>query len=253
MKCPLKLMTCFLATIQLAHVSPSDGTMVQLSSDSDFHFELVRDLSAAGYGSGEISEILIAATQITPGNFTTYHEAFITLANRVLASAEGIGSRKFPVSASDTLLRAATYLRSADFFLHGNQSDPRIISLWDQQIAAFDKAISLFPVPGKRVTIHAKNFTIPAVHFRASASAKKRPTVIIGGGCDSGQEELYAQMGQAALQRGWNVITYEGPGQASPRRYQGLGFILEWEQVVAPILDYLHKLPEVDNSAIALV
>lgn len=53
-------------------------------------------------------------------------------------------------------------------------------------------------------------------------------------------------MGIGSLERGWNVITYEGPGQASVRRYQNLGFIVEWEEVVTPVV-------EVDPSAIALV
>ncbi|PVH84080.1 hypothetical protein DL98DRAFT_399245, partial [Cadophora sp. DSE1049] len=49
------------------------------------------------------------------------------------------------------------------------------------------------------------------------------------------------------------LITYEGPGQASPRRYQGLGFIREWEKVVTPIVDYLYTRHEVDTSAISLL
>jgi pimeloyl-ACP methyl ester carboxylesterase len=60
-------------------------------------------------------------------------------------------------------------------------------------------------------------------------------------------------MGKGALERGWNVISYEGPGQASVRRYQNLGFIVEWEKVVTPVVDYLNALEEVDPSAIALI
>ena len=60
-------------------------------------------------------------------------------------------------------------------------------------------------------------------------------------------------MGKAALERDWNVLTYEGPGQASLCRYQHLGFIVEWENVVSPLVDYLHTFECVDTSAIALV
>ncbi|KAK7895143.1 hypothetical protein LTR67_005883 [Exophiala xenobiotica] len=233
--------------------STSNATMVQLSSDPDFHFELLRDLSAASYGGGDIAEVLVAAQNIEPGNFESYYAAFNTLANQVHTAAKAIDILKNPSAASDAFFRASTYFRSADFFLHGNASDPRIDSLWAEQIDAFDSAIALLPVPGQRVTIKAQTFDIPALWFKASASTEPRPTVIIGGGYDGGQEELYHQMGVAALARGWNVITYEGPGQASPRRYQDLGFILEWEKVVTPVVDYLHTLPEVDTSAIALV
>jgi dienelactone hydrolase len=227
--------------------------MVQLSPDSDFHFEIIRDLSAAVFGGGDISEVLTAAYQIVPGDFESYSSAFNTLANIVYSAAQKIDARKLPTSARDTFFRASTYFRSADFFLHGNWSDPRIISLWVQQIDAFDLAMALLPVTGKRVTIKADGFKIDAIYFKAVASSKPRPTIIIGGGYDGGQEETYHQMAFSALERGWNAVIYEGPGQASPRRYQNIGFILEWEKVVTPIVDYLHTLDDVDTSAIALV
>jgi pimeloyl-ACP methyl ester carboxylesterase len=227
--------------------------MVQLSPDPDFHFEILRDLSAASYSGGDIAEVLTAANRIVPGNFGSYSNAFNILANQVYATANAIDILKNPSAASDAFFRASTYFRSADFFLHGNASDPRIYSFWAQQIDAFDSAIALLPVPGKRVTIGAENFSIPTIYFKAAGPTTPRPTVIIGGGYDGGQEETYHQMGIAALARGWNVILYEGPGQASPRRYQNLGFILEYEKVVTPIVDHLFTLPEVDTSAIALV
>ena len=228
--------------------------MVQLSADTDFHFEILRDLAAASYGSGDIGEVLTAAYEIVPGNFESFYSSFNTLANRVYNAAQNIDARMFPVSARDTFFRASTYFRSADFYLHGNQSDPRIDSLWAQQTTAFDSAIALIPIPGKRVNITTSSgFYVPAIWYKAAGPNKCRPTVIVGGGYDGGQEELYAQMGVNALERGWNVLTYEGPGQASVVRDQHLGFIVEWEKVVTPVVDYLHTLPEVDTAAIALV
>lgn len=102
-------------------------------------------------------------------------------------------------------------------------SDPRIDLLWAKQTAAFDSALALLPIPGKRVTIKGAGFDIPAIWYMASNSKERRPTIIVGGGYDGGQEEVYHQMGIGALSRGWNFLTYEGPGQASPRRYQNLG------------------------------
>jgi dienelactone hydrolase len=176
------------------------------------------------------------------------------MANRVNASAVQINSTQFPVSARNAYFRAATYYRSADFYLHGNKSDPRIDSLWVQQAAAFDEGLKLLPIPGRRITIQAEGFTIPTIYYPSSQEpTPRRPTIIIGGGYDGGMEELYHQSAVAALERGYNVITYEGPGQATVVREQNLGFILEWEKVVTPIVDYLLNLPEVDASAIALV
>lgn len=64
---------------------------------------------------------------------------------------------------------------------------------------------------------------------------------------------MYHMVGRAALDRGYNVITYDGPGQAGPRRAQNLGFIKEWEKVVTPVVDYLFTREDVDTNAICLV
>jgi dienelactone hydrolase len=228
--------------------------MVQLSPDSDMHFEILRDISAGVYGGGDVGEILTAANQIQPGNFESYYCAFNTLANSVHTMALNIDSKKHPVSARDAFFRASTYYQSADFFLHGDPSDPRIDSLWALRMATFDSAQALLPIPGKRINITtASGFYVPAIYYKAPGPVEVQgPTIIIGGGYDGGQEELYHQVAKAALERGWNAITYEGPGQASVVRYQNLGFIIEWEKVVTPVVDYLFTLPEVDTSRIAL-
>lgn len=229
-------------------------TQVQLSPDSDFHFEILRDLAVSSYGGADVGEVLVAANQIEPGNFESYYSAFNKLANSVLRVAKNINSTKHPVSARDAFFRASTYFQSAGFFLIGNQSDPRINSLWAQRMSTFDSALALLPIPGKRVNITTPSgFYVPAIYYKAAGPVEvQRPTIIIGGGYDGGQEELYHQVAKAALERGWNAITYEGPGQAEPLRYQHLGFIIEWEKVVTPVVDYLHTLPEVDTSRVAL-
>ncbi len=56
-----------------------------------------------------------------------------------------------------------------------------------------------------------------------------------------------------ALERGSNVITYEGPGQPTVRRNQGLGFIYNWETVVTPVVDYLYGRDDVDFDKLALL
>ena len=105
--------------------------------------------------------------------------------------------------------------------------------------------------------MHAKNkeFEIPAILYRPEGGnhGKKRPTLIVGNGYDGSQEEMLHVNVYAALERGWNVITYEGPGQPTVRREpQSLGFITEWEKVVSPVIDYLEKVPEVDMRQLAI-
>ncbi|KAI1336717.1 alpha/beta-hydrolase [Xylariaceae sp. FL0016] len=232
--------------------SSSDADMLQLSSDPDFHFEILRDLSMAPYQGADIGEVLVAANQITAGDMDSWYTAFSSLAARVHNQAEGIDSTTYPVSARNAYFREATYYRSSDFFLHGNWSDPRIYTLWDQQTTAFNSAIALLPTPGERVTLQADGFQVPVI-FYGSGLDGPRPTLLICTGFDGSQEELYHQLGEPAIQRGWNVITFEGPGQPTVRRDQDLGFIPEWEKVVTPVVDYALTRGEVDGAKIGLM
>jgi hypothetical protein len=43
--------------------------------------------------------------------------------------------------------------------------------------------------------------------------------------------------GREVLARGYNFVSYEGPGQATVRRQQNIGFIPEWWEAVSPVID----------------
>ncbi|KAF4960155.1 hypothetical protein FGADI_1174 [Fusarium gaditjirri] len=255
----------FLKAIQwpLANALPSEvdlrrshdsenATMLQIIPDVDFNFNVMTTLATAPYQGADIGEILVAASRIKTGDFESYYQAYYDLATRVNNQAKAIDGKKHPISARNAFFRASTYYRSADAFLHGNWSDPRIMSLWKQQANAFDKAMQLLPIPGKRVELQADNFTVPAIFFKTDKPGR-RPTVILGTGYDGSMEDLYHTMGEALLQRGMNAIVYEGPGQPTVRRYQDLGFIPEWERVVTPIVNYVLSRDDVDGSKLALM
>ncbi|EHK26159.1 uncharacterized protein TRIVIDRAFT_176493 [Trichoderma virens Gv29-8] len=235
----------------MAEEGKQGSTMLQLSTDQSFHFEILRAVSIAPYQGADIGEVLTAAAKIKPGDFESYFAAFHDLAVRAHNQAEKIDVAKYPVSARTAFFREATYLRSAEFFLHGNWEDPRINSIWEQHRVAFDKAIALLPVPGQRVTLKAEGFDVPAI-FYGCGRPGRHPTIIMCSGYDGSQEELYHVAVEAALVRGINVITYEGPGQPTVRREQNLGFTHEWERVVSPVVDYALTRDDVNHDAIGL-
>ncbi|KAK1497851.1 hypothetical protein CABS01_10829 [Colletotrichum abscissum] len=93
------------------------------------------------------------------------------------------------------------------------------------------------------------SFDIPVIFFPVCRSAdKKLPTIVLGNGYDGSIEEMHHQYGAGILERGWNVLCYDGPGQICARRYQGIGFTHEWETVVSPVLDFLETAPIVNMN-----
>ncbi|KAG8414535.1 hypothetical protein J3459_014637 [Metarhizium acridum] len=92
----------------------------------------------APYDGADIDECLGAANSIVPGDFESFAASFLSIANTVYKRALSIAKSKFPVSARTAFFSAATYFRSADFYLHGNPADPRIMDYWAKQTEAFE-------------------------------------------------------------------------------------------------------------------
>lgn len=85
--------------------------MHQLSADPTFHFELLRLLGHTAYNGADVSECLVAAGEIVPGDFESWYAAWNRRAERILSQ---VGSLKDPISIRDSYFRASTYSRAAD-------------------------------------------------------------------------------------------------------------------------------------------
>jgi Esterase FrsA-like len=234
-------------------IAPEAEGILPLSADPTFHYELLRILGTARDQGADVAEVLRVARRIVPGDFESWHDELLALALRVRDQAVSAAAANRRSTARGAFLRAASYFRAADFFLHGDPADPRIMDLWSLATSCFDEGISRLRKPGERLSLQADGFMVPAVLYRAGDGRKPRPTLLMCNGYDGSQEELLHVSGFAALERGFNVVTFEGPGQPSVMRQQGLGFITDWERVVAPVIDWCEQSVDVDENAIGLL
>lgn len=132
----------------------------------------------------------------------------------------------------------------SDFFLHGNVADPRLRENYDLWGKYYDLANARLDIPGEHALLDTPSgFKVPLIVYRAAGASadRPRPTLLVGGGFDSNYEECMHCFGFPALERGYNVILYEGPGQPTLLHTQKVGFIHDWERVVTPIMDYLFE------------
>jgi dienelactone hydrolase len=223
-----------------------------LSDDRTFDFNLMRWHGLAPYRGSDVAELHDVAGRITPGDFESWHREFIGLAQQV--EWEGWQRlRSSPATLRDRSFRAASYYRAADFFLHGTPDDPRITSTWAAATEQFDRAISLMDPAGERVAIDADGFAVPAIFYRVAADHRPRATILMFNGFDGSQEEMLHVSGIAALERGFNVLTFEGPGQPTVIRQQRVGFRHDWEKVVTPVVDYCELAADIDASRLGLL
>jgi pimeloyl-ACP methyl ester carboxylesterase len=221
--------------------------------DQTFSFELLRTVSYAPYGGADLGECLVTASHIRQGDFESWHEQWSKTARRVHALADDALQQGQRVSAREAYLRASNYYRTAEFFLHGNPQDPRLLAIWSTSRTTFRQAVNLMDILVEEVLIPYEGTFLPGYYYRPDDSPKPHPTLIVHGGYDSTGEELYFMIAVAAIQRGYNCLTFEGPGQGALIREQHLPFRPDWEQVVTPVVDSVLRRPEVDPARIALM
>ena len=221
--------------------------------DPEFSFQLLRAIGNAVYGGADIGECLSTAYRIKEGDFESWYQEWLKTADRVRKIADKCLAGGHRVSAREAYLRASNYYRSAEFYLHGDPSDPRILQTWGKSRECFSKAAQLFSPPFQAVEISYEGTTLPGYFFRVDDSGTPRPTLLLHTGFDGTVEELYFDGGAAALRRGYNCLAFEGPGQGRVIREQKIYFRPDWERVVTPVVDYALTRPEVDPHRIALM
>src|SRR6202044_417012 len=111
----------------------------------------------------------------------------------------------------------------------------------------------LFDPPILPVEIPYEQTTLPGYFHRVDASNRPRPTIVMHTGFDASAEEMPVSGARAAVERGYNVLAFDGPGQFGPLHREGLVFRPDWEKVVTPVVDFVLKLPGVDPKRVALM
>lgn len=200
--------------------------------DQPYNFQVLRTMSHATYGGADIGEVLSALKHIKEGDDETWFIAWHELAERVEKRSSSLEN---PISRAKALLRAHNYYRTAEFFLH--PEDERRPSSFNKSVDLFYEGVKSLSIEHNVITIPFGKNTLKGIYYPAESKIVKSPLIVVHGGYDSTLEELYFMVAAAALERGYNCLTFEGPGQGSVLREQGLRFTPEWEKPTSAVLD----------------
>jgi pimeloyl-ACP methyl ester carboxylesterase len=221
--------------------------------DTQYSFQALRTVTSIPGGAADIGESLKTLYRIKEGDDESWYREWRTTAEEREKAAEKFLAGGYKLSAKKEYFRASNYYRTAEFFLHNNPKDPRILRIWSKSRECFIKAAGLSETPIKPVEIPFEGITLPGYLCLVDNSGERRPLLIIHTGFDGTAEELYFQQAYAALERGYNCLLFEGPGQGRVIREQKIPFRPNWETVVTPVVNFALKQPEVDPNRIALM
>ena len=225
--------------------------MKLMFEDESFSFELLRTVGYAAYGGADLGECLETAGRVHEGDFLSWYEEWALTARRVQAIGERAVAEGRRVSAHDAFSRASNYHRSSEFYLHG-LDDGLALTAWRASRDTFVQAAELGSYGFEAVRIPFEGTVLPGYFYKVPGDGM-RPTLLLLNGFDGTQEECWFNIGRAAYERGYHVLTFEGPGQGAVIREQGLAFRYDYEKVVTPVIDYALSRAEIDPQRIALL
>jgi hypothetical protein len=229
--------------------------VVTFFKDDDFEFMMLMALGATYHKCADIGECLTATASVDEdGDYEGWYRAWLATADRVRGFAEQGAAKGHQTSAREAFLRASlTYYKNAAFFLDGTSDPSRILPTWKAHRECFDEAASRFDPLVEKVEIPYEDTTLPGYLFKVDDSGHARPLLLLNNGSDSDAADMYLMGGAAALERGYNALSYDGPGQGAALFLQDLYFRPDWEEVVTPVVDFALGRPEVDPERIAIM
>lgn len=222
-------------------------------ADEVFVGQFMRTLSATYRRCADIGECFATAGRIADGDFESWYREWTKTAARVRKAAEDSLAGGHAVSARAGFLRAGEYYRQSAWFLREDLDDPRLLRAADDLRHCFRHAIRLLDTPVEPVEIPYEGTTLGGYFYRADDTGRPRPTLVMPGGYDGFVEEMYQAGAQAAVERGYNCLAFDGPGQGHVLLRRRLYMRPDFENVMRPLLDWLLAQPTVAADKVVLM
>jgi hypothetical protein len=220
------------------------------SDDFEFMFSLA--LGASYHRGADVGECLSTASRIDDGDFEAWHREWMATGDR-LASAARTGEKGgHTVSARWQWLRAATYYDTATLFLDSTDDPGRFKPTWELHREAWEGFVRNSSPPIDKVAIPYEGTELEGFLFRSRVGSAPRPLLVLNNGSDGPVSGMWLQGAASALERGYDCLTFDGPGQGAALWRQGLHFRPDWEKVIGPVVDFALGLDGIDAERIAL-
>lgn len=219
--------------------------------DPLFQAHLDRTMGYAPYGGADLAECLKTASRIHGSDVHGWRCEWLLAAGRAKTAALEAEIDGDPRAARDAWFRASNYFRTSGVFTLDRDGLRRLRDTHAAEVAAFRRGAALLDRPPLELEIPYEDTSLPGYYF--SAGEGTRPTLIVTNGYDGTAEELYFNNAVAALEHGFHVLVFDGPGQGSMIIDRGVPFRSDWECVIAPVVDHALTLPGVDPDALVLV
>ena len=137
---------------------------------------------------------------------------------------------------------AQNFYDSATYFVDGSGDPSRFLPTWEMVYHCWLKSLPLFDPPVEPVSIAYEGTTLHGFYMQGKSKARRRPLLILNNGSDGSLLDMWLWGGAGARARGYDCLTFDGPGQGYALWKQKLYFRPDWEMVIAPVSTLLSRV-----------
>jgi dienelactone hydrolase len=152
-----------------------------------------------------------------------------------------------PAEAASRWIAASAAYNFAQYVMFLDVARKR--ELHESCVRAYASAAPLLDPPAVPFTVMFRRQPMTG-YLRLPRSARPAPVVVVFNGTNAVKEELH-WWGEALLERGFAVITFDGPGYGGT--FHRLSMVAEPRPVGVAILDQVERHPELDPSAVGML
>lgn len=218
-----------------------------IHKDMDYYLSWI--IGRQVFDGSDQEECLAAAACMVDGDPVSWQREWLELAHRVESAAQTAAEQGDAETARKAYLRACTYYRAPLFMM--DPKAPGFREAWRKQQNCFRLSMTGFPFPIEAIEVPYLGKILHGYAWRDSQDLHPRPTLLVVGGMETFAEDCFFVVGTAAIDRGYNVITLDLPGQGT-NPDQGLFLEAQMGAAVHTLVDYALTRPEVDPESLAL-
>ncbi|KAI9026135.1 Alpha/Beta hydrolase protein [Hyaloraphidium curvatum] len=249
---------CHSLSCPLGTVFPVMASLLgRLFRNPHFHAPFLRTLGYSSQGGSEIGEAFVTAERIINSGSETrraWWEAWSSMARFVQVGGEESLARGHFTSARASLLRATEYYRASTAF--SDSTDLNTRAAYHNMRSCYEHAADIAPLSVVRTIIpvatSSGTIDVPIVYHQCAAARREpRPTVLAA--ADDFLEETEFSVARPMLERSFNVLTFEGPGQGRLLRDSGLPMRTDgWGEIAEGLIKWCEAREDVDSSKLVL-
>lgn len=243
-----------------ASSSPLPWTVFRCPAWND---ETLFAFGAASSGAAEVGEVMELVRVVkertgdpvdpTTSDFDVLVGEWQRLAARLERRAAESKAAGNTASARQQYMRASSYRARALFFILATSRPAREQAAFRACEQDWLNAIALWDVPVVQAGIPYQGLSLPAYLFRPADDGRRRPTVIVCNGSDGQNVDVLCAGITAGLDRGYNVLTFEAPGQMTLLFEQQQPMQADWAPIINAVTGWLAARPDVDSRRVAAV